>query len=120
MNVRYVGGLDVQVGDDGSLIIGGVRGERGVTSLRLGGRRRRLDEERSNMSLVHEGGCYRCSSIRSAAVTRTWARVASAFFFTVSVAVTMASSLRLNSVASAATLVSSSEAIGATQMKCAA
>jgi hypothetical protein len=47
----------MEVGDDGSLVNGGVRGEGGVAGLRLGGRRRRLDEEHSNASLVREGSC---------------------------------------------------------------
>jgi hypothetical protein len=56
-DVQHVGSLDVEVGNDGSLIVGGVRGEGGVTGLHLGGRRRRLDEECSSMSLIREGDC---------------------------------------------------------------
>jgi hypothetical protein len=40
-----------------SLVVSGVRGEGGAAGLRLGGRRRRLDEEHRSASLVREGAC---------------------------------------------------------------
>jgi hypothetical protein len=76
MDVWHAGSLDVEVGDDGSLVVSGARGEGRAASLRLGGRRRRLAEERSSASLICEGGycllffLQKCSSHENLGTSR--------------------------------------------------
>jgi hypothetical protein len=96
-DVLHVGGLDMDVGDDGSLIviarwsitIGGVRGGVGE-----GGSIRAATTRASSARMAVM--CF--SSSRSMVVARTWAQAASYLFFTSSTVATMASSFFWNSM----------------------